>query len=154
MRRKEVVLAFIYAAIALFQVAWHWLLSLDTVLSRALETAYLYRSPHSGKGIAGYLDLVLPGVIAGICTGCVGLKWGFKRLSLFALVAAVGIVGLDPLYRPFLDARRVYWWPHTPQDQVSSTVIQVFKALVVVGFFTYAGRLVTLDLRERKGNPE
>jgi len=136
MKIREFRLAVIYALVLGTQVGWHWLLSLDNSLSQSMQNVYLYRSPQGGRAVAGFLDLMLPGIVLGIFTGYIGWQWGFKKLALFVFIAGSAIVALTPLYVLLLKGREVWWWP--PRGQLlAAFVFQLLKAWVLVGGVAY-----------------
>src|SRR5690242_12571275 len=91
-----------YVLTALFQVGWHWLLSRDNGLARALLGLYLAYDPKLGKGVAPVVDILLPSIWLGAATGFLSWEWPPRRVATLVIVVSVGLVALLPAYAHFL----------------------------------------------------
>jgi len=136
-RRKDVTLIVAYVVIGTFQILWHWFLTWRFASAQCLLRMYLYHDLRTGREVEGYLDLLVPCLLAGLSTGWLGWQWAFRKLALYVFFVGIRVVGLMPLYPLFLDRGMAWWWPPSTGD----VILEVFKAWTTVAAFTVAGRV-------------
>ncbi|MGD0261331.1 MAG: hypothetical protein ABSD29_16075 [Verrucomicrobiota bacterium] len=137
---KEVTVALVYLAIAGFEILMHWFLLTKCSMAQGLLHIYLYRFPHSGKGVFGLLDIFLPSIVLGVVIGWVGNEWSLRKMVLFVALAAIGTVALVPSYVVFMGKNLVWWWPRTSVDAIVWFTVALFEAFALTGLFAYWGR--------------
>jgi hypothetical protein len=146
---EEAQVVSIYAGVLLFEILLHWLLSLRHSVTAALLNVYEYRGH---QDVSGYVDLVLPGVLAGIAIGRIGWQWSRRKLALFAFFAGVGLVAITPVYAVVLKAHLLWWWPRTGGQMVRMFILQLPKSWTLVAVFTYAGHVFGVHANSRRGS--
>ena len=134
MKTRKIIVS--YLVVAGFQFAWHWFVSTHYKLAEILLRVYLYHAQNSHKGVAGYLDLMLPGILLGLTIGWVGPQ----TPNWCVISVGIGIVALMPIYTLLLGKDLVYWWPQTTSELVVSFVFEIITAWIVVWVFADAGR--------------
>jgi len=132
-------------ALAGFQIAWHWALTLDNPLSDTLLKWYMHYNPRNRKGLAGFPDLVFPGVVAGFIIGRLGWRWPVPFLAAFVLIAAAGVVGLLPVYAGFFDKSQLWWWPKNQSEFAFRFIRNTFQTSLVMGVACYGGQYWSIE---------
>jgi hypothetical protein len=142
MKALQILVA--YLGTALFQVGWHWFLSCDNSLARALLRFYLAYNAKLGKGVAPVLDILLPSVCLGAIVGFLSWNWHPRKVVGLVIAASIGLVVLLPVYAHFLTKDENSWWPKENQDLLLFLFGRLAQAVLVVGMLVYAGRQVGL----------
>jgi hypothetical protein len=124
-KRGTITLVVVFAVVIGFELLLHWFLASSETLRP------LYLSSKKTNSITGLIDIL------GLVNGWIGYKWSIRRLCLAATFFAAGIVASLELYRVFFPHERLWWWP----PQAGETVFQLGAALLVLGLFTYQGRI-------------
>jgi hypothetical protein len=135
----ELALVLIYFLTATGAVMMHWLMLKNKTWCKAFLDFYLYR-PANGKGNADTIDTVLPAFVLGIMIGLIGKQWPLKNVVYAVILNSIGIVILLPVYTYIIGRDLIWWWPQTNIEVCFLSIPALLEALLVVGFFTYAGR--------------
>ena len=151
MQAKESKLVLLTTGVAVFQITWHWFITMQTTVAQALLRLYLHHNAHSRKGVAGYLDLAIPAIVLGLIIGRIGWQWPVRKLVLYGLVVGVALAALNPVYGLIMGRETVWWWPSTSSDFVlwllGNTAMTIFLTMVCV----YGGRAWAVGLHENPG---
>jgi hypothetical protein len=139
-KRSEAAVIIGYAGTAIVQVAWHWFLTSDGKVAQALLRFYLSYDPKVGKGVAGWLDLILPATCLGMWIGFVGCGWSFRKLACFVILGAILIAGLAQAYPKIMHLTEVWWWYGAGNPTVAVIIRQFIQTLLALGAFVYGGR--------------
>src|SRR5437667_3329887 len=115
---KETKIVAIFVGIVLFQIGWHWFLTWHTNASEVAMRTYLLHNPHSRKGVAGYLDIIIPAVFIGLLLGRIGWQWPSWKLVCFVLLFAGVLVALRALYAQIITLEQAWWWPKSDSDSI------------------------------------
>ena len=130
-KKGTVAMVVAFAVVLGFELLLHWILASNETLRQ------LYLSSKKTNSITGLVDNALPSAILGLVNGWIGYKWPIRRLCIAGTLLAAGTLGSLVLYRVFFPDQRLWWWP----PQVGETVFQLATVLVVLGLFTYQGRI-------------
>ena len=142
---KESKIVTIFVGLVLFQIGWHWFLTLHNNVSGAVSQFYSFHNAHSRKGVAGYLDIALPAVVIGLLLGRTGWQWSFWKRAIFTVIFAAVLVALRPVYMEMLTAEQSWWWPKSQADLPLFFVGQSVEALLLLSICVYGGRLWRID---------
>ena len=135
---RKVMLCLLTIIICLVLV--HWFLTFSNELSQMLLRVYIHRDPASGKGLAGYFDLVLPSILMGLSVGLFGRRFSSKKLYVLVVVAGISLALLSPVFMLFLNSGQAWWWPKTTQGVIIGIAVQSVKGALLVGISAYFGR--------------
>ncbi len=138
---KEIKIVAVFVFVAIFQIAWHWLVTCHNTVSEMVLRFYLLHNPQSRKGIAGYIDLALPAIIIGLLLGRIGWQWSIWKRAGFVLVFGAALVALTPIYVLILGADRAWWWPRTRSDLSLFFVREAAMTFLLLAVCVYGGRL-------------
>ena len=137
------------------EVTFHWYAgTAGTPLANRLAHAYLYRDPNNHKAyVAGLVDLVAPAIVLGVALGFFGAAWPPRYLAVVAVVLALSLVALFPLYsRLFQNGGEYLWSPVNGTPATNGDYVVTFmKALALCGVFTYGARLLTQHFQHPSG---
>jgi hypothetical protein len=129
----------------LFQVAWHWFLMWHNDVSAAALQFYLAHNDHSRKGVAGYLDIMLPAIIIGLLIGRIGWEWSLSKRAGFVVVAGIILVALRVIYMRIITEQQAWWWPSEPGGLTRFFTGQIIMTLFLLSLCVYGGRLWRID---------
>ncbi len=130
-------------AVMTIEVTLHWYAGTSvTPVARHLKDAYLHRDPDNGKAyIAGVVDLIVPAIIVGAALGASSATWPPRLLMFSAIILALGIVALLPMYGGFVSTGGTRSWSRTEASPTARDfVVAYFKALALCGVFAYGVR--------------
>jgi len=141
------ILGIVFTCLALvaIEVALHWYAGTSgSTAARQLKDAYLHKDPDNGKAyIAGMIDLVVPAIIVGAALGAWGATWPPRRLMFGAILVALGVVALFPMYARFFPTGGARWWLRTEMSPTTGDfVVAYLKALALCGVFVYGARIL------------
>ncbi len=147
--KNELKVVCIYAVVLVIELWWHWYLSYEHPAAKTLMGMYLYQGHWSAEG---YLDLVLPGAVAGAALGRIGWEWSRRKLFAFTLFLGAGLVAVTPLYAHLLQRNVLWWWPKTNDEIVRYLAFQLPKAWAIVGFLAYFGYVFGAHAHAKSGD--
>ena len=127
-------------AVAAFELFVHWFMSKSYPFSNGLLQWYVYRDPESHKGVADFLDALLPAITLGLLIGWVGWQWSLEKIALFVVLVGVGIVALERAYTIFLNKDLMWWLPRTTGDLKFFIIREGAFCILGVGIFAHFGR--------------
>jgi hypothetical protein len=148
---KALQIALAYGLTALFQVGWHWFLSLDNGMAHTLLRLYLAYNPKLGKGVAPVVDVLLPSIFLGAVIGFLSWNWPPRRVTGLAVAVGVGLVALLPAYAHMINQEKIWWWPNDDQGMVLFFLGKLIQSLLVIAMLVYAGRQVGLHHHQQQG---
>jgi hypothetical protein len=122
-----------YLAVASVEVFAHWLITLQPC--RILLRLYLLHTPTGGVSL--FPDFLLPAVFLGWWNGRVGSMGPARRSRAFALLLALGTIGLMPIYAYTMDLN-VWWWPRGSVLVAHFLTVEFFFAAICIFGLTEA----------------
>jgi hypothetical protein len=113
---EEAKLIVILIGIAVFQITWHWLLTLPNGVSETCLRIYLQQNEHSRKGVAGILDMVLPAAVLGMLMGLMTPSWKVGKLMFTAFIGDICLTSLMVAYARIIGKSTAWWWAANKSD--------------------------------------
>jgi hypothetical protein len=140
MRIKEIAVAASVGVISIIEVLWHWFIAVShSRLAYTMLLVYTSRDTKSGKGGYPWVDSIIPAVLLGLMVGVLGRGWPYRKVCWFVLLATVDIVVLQQIY-PLFFKKDVLWWVSSGKLDIASLIFSFVEAIIIVSFFTLAGR--------------
>ena len=131
--------------VGVFQILWHTLLLVDTGFTRGMLSFYLEYNPVNRKPIAVWFDLVLPGCMLGLLIGLIGCQRSLERLAVWAVLAGVYLVLLQPIYYSILSLDKIPWEPLLLNDWNKRIWQQIGGSILTVTAFICGGCQMAAD---------
>jgi hypothetical protein len=129
-----------FAVMASIFVWWHYYICTNPS-AVSVRRFYTYQSSVPGKGVPGYIDLVLPALIIGGVTGLAGARIGPRWTVVHVLLMSVGLTVLQPVFARWVPAAELWWMPAHTKWPVGTMVSLGWFIVLLCAVAAFAGRL-------------
>ena len=121
-------------------VWWHYYICTNPAAT-GVRHFYARQSSVPGKGMAGYIDLVLPAVIVGFATGLAGARLRPRWTVVHVLIMTAGIAVLQPVFVRWMPAEELWWLPAERKWPLGAMLNLGWRIVLLCGVFAFLGRL-------------
>jgi hypothetical protein len=136
----SISLTIFLATMATIFVWWHRYICTDPA-ALGVRRFYAYRSTISGKGVSGYIDLVLPAMLIGFVTGLAGALLRPRWTCVHTLIMGTGLTVLQPILAQWVPPNELWWLPAGKKWPLWEMLGLEWRGLLLCGVFAYLGRL-------------